>query len=140
MKVKIKRLYDDVKMPSYAHQGDAGMDICSNEDVVIKAGERAKVSTGIAMEFEEGYVALVWDKSGLAGKKGIKTMAGVGDSCYRGEYFIVLYNTSNEDFVIKKGDKIAQVLFQKVERPEILEAGDLSDSDRGDGGFGSTGQ
>jgi len=140
MEIKIKKLHPDAIIPRYAHHGDAGMDLFSVEDVVIKAGERAIVKTGISIEFEEGYVALVWDKSGLAGKSGIKTMAGVLDSEYRGEYLIVLFNTSKEDFEIKKGNKIAQLLIQKVERAEIEEVENLSETKRGGGSFGSTGR
>ena len=83
--------------------------------------------------------ALVWDKSGHAFKSGIKTMAGVMDAGYRGEYKIILLNTSEEAFEIKKGQKIAQILIQKVEHPEIEEIQELSETSRGEGGFGSTG-
>lgn len=126
-------------MPSYAHPDDAGMDIFSAEDVIIKAGERRNLRTGLKMELPEGYAALVWDKSGLAFKHGIKTMAGVIDACYRGEIGVVLVNLSDTDYKIKKGQKIAQMLIQKVERAEIEEARKLSETKRGDGGFGSTG-
>ena len=91
------------------------------------------------MELPEGFVGLVWDKSGLAIKNGIKTMAGVIDSGYRGEIGIVLANLSDQDFKIEKGQKIAQMLIQKVEWAEIEEVKELSKTKRGDGGFGSTG-
>jgi len=139
VKIKIKKLKPDATVPSYAHDGDAGMDIYSCEDVLIKAGQRTIISTGIALEFPKGYVALVWDKSGLAAKNGIKTMAGVGDSIYRGEYKIVLLNTSKQDYQVKKGDKICQILIQPIEQADIEEVSELGDSKRGDGGFGSTG-
>lgn len=139
MKIKIKKLKPEAMLPSYAHDGDAGMDIYSCEDILIKAGERAVVSSGIAIEFPKNYVVLVWDKGGLAAKNGIKTMAGVGDSGYRGEYKIVLLNTSKKDYQIRKGDKICQILIQPVEKAEIDEVSELSSTERGKNGFGSTG-
>lgn len=140
MKLKIKKLHPDAKLPSYAHEGDAGMDIYSNEDKIIKAGERETISTGISMEVEKGYVALVWDKSGMASKHGVKTMAGVIDSGYRGEIRIVLLNTSNQPYQIRKHDKIVQILIQPIVRGIIEEVADLIDSSRGSSGFGSTGR
>ena len=139
MNIKIKKLNPDAIIPSYAHEGDAGMDIYSSEDVIINPGKRIGVGTGISVELPLGYVALVWDKSGHAFKSGIKTMAGVMDAGYRGEYKIILLNTSEEAFEIKKGQKIAQILIQKVEHPEIEEIQELSETSRGLGGFGSTG-
>ena len=139
VKIKIKKLHSDAKVPSYAHEGDAGMDVYSNEDLIIGAGKRVLVSTGISTEFPVGYVALVWDKSGIAVKGGVTKMAGVIDAGYRGEWKIALLNTSEEDYEIKKGEKIAQVLLQKVESPEIEIVEDVENSSRGDGGFGSTG-
>lgn len=139
VKIKVKKLHLDAILPSYAHAGDAGMDIFSVEDVLIKSGERALVSTGLSMEFPEGYVCLIWDKSGLAAKNGIKTMGGVIEHSYRGEYKIILLNTSKEDFKIIKGQKIAQALIQPIVSAEIEEVEELSDSHRGKDGFGSTG-
>jgi dUTP pyrophosphatase len=139
VKVKIKKLNPEAIIPKYAHAGDAGIDLCSIEDLIIKPGERACVATGIAMEIPRGFVSLIWDKSGIAVKGGIKTMAGVCDCNYRGEYNVVMFNTSNVDYVVKKGEKIAQVLIQPVEEPEIEEVLELSDTSRGIGGFGSTG-
>jgi dUTP pyrophosphatase len=139
VKIKIKKLHPDAILPSYAHEGDAGLDLFSNEDIIIKAGERAIVSTGLAIGLPKGYVALVWDKSGLAAKNGIKTMAGVGDSGYRGEYKIVVLNTSKENFEIKKSQKIAQLLVQPIIHAEVEEVLELSESSRGANGFGSTG-
>ncbi len=140
VEIKFKKLDFGAKVPVYATEGDAGMDLFSNEELILKPGERVLVSTGISSEFPMGYVALIWDKSGLAVKKGIKTMAGVIDCGYRGEWKIALYNTSNEDFKIEKGDKIAQALIQPIEHASIKEVSeDLSESERGEGGFGSTG-
>jgi len=139
MKLKIKKINEDAKSFSYAHQGDAGMDVYSCEEKIIKAGERAIIKTGISISLESGHVALVWDKSGLASKKGIKTMAGVIDSGYRGEIKIVILNTSNEDFKIEKHDKIAQILIQPIIKAEIEEVTSLDETSRNKDGFGSTG-
>lgn len=139
VKVKVKKRKDDAVIPHYVHEGDAGMDIYSCENAIIRAGERKLVSTGICLEIPKGYVALVWDKSGLASKCGIKTMAGVVDCSYRGEVGIMLLNTSEEDYQVRKGEKIAQILIQPIAEAEIEEVQELSDTKRGDGGFGSTG-
>src|SRR3989344_5027488 len=139
MKIKFQKILDGAIIPHYAHPGDAGMDIFSAEEMTIKARERKSVRTGVKMEMPEGFVALVWDKSGLALKNGIKTMAGVIDSGYRGEIGIVLANLSDQDYKIEKGQKIAQILIQKVERAEIEEVKNLNETSRGAGGFGSTG-
>src|SRR3989344_5449487 len=139
MKIKFQKILDEAIIPHYAHQGDAGMDIFSAEDAVIKSGEIKSVKTGVKMEMPEGFVGLIWDKSGLALKNGIKTMAGVIDSGYRGEIGIVLTNLSGQDYKIEKGQKIAQMLVQKVERVEIEETKELSETKRGADGFGSTG-
>lgn len=139
VKIKVKKLHPDAILPYYPHEGDAGLELFSIEEVIIKAGDRALVSTGLSMEFPEGYVCLIWDKSGLAAKNGIKTMGGVIEHSYRGEYKIILLNTSKEDFKIIKGQKIAQALIQPIVSAEIEEVRELSDSARGKDGFGSTG-
>lgn len=139
MLIKFQKISDEAVIPHYAHQGDAGMDIFSAEETIIKSGERKNIRTGVKMEIPDGFVGLIWDKSGLALKNGIKTMAGVIDSGYRGEIGIVLANLSEQDYKIEKGQKIAQMLIQKVERAEIEEARELSETKGGEGGFGSTG-
>lgn len=139
MKIRVKKLHPEAKVPAFAHSGDAGMDLYSVEDMMLAPGERGSVPTGIAIELPDGYVSLVWDKSGPSHKFGVKTLGGVLDSGYRGEYLIGLINLGQEPFEIKKGQKIAQLLIQKVERPEIEEADELRDTSRGAGGFGSTG-
>lgn len=139
MLIKFQRVLAEAIIPHYAHQGDAGMDIFSAEETVIKAGEIKSVKTGLKMEMTDGFVGLVWDKSGLALKNGIKTMAGVIDSGYRGEIEVVLMNLGDNDYKIEKGQKIAQMLIQKVERAEIEEVKNLNETSRGGGGFGSTG-
>jgi dUTP pyrophosphatase len=137
MIIKAKKIHKDAIIPKHLLHGDAGLDLHSVEDVVLKPGERFAVPTGLAFEFPEGYVALIWDKSGLALKKGIKTMGGVIEHTYRGEYKIIMLNTDREDLVIKKGDKIAQMLIQPVMSVEVKEAKELSQSARGNHGFGS---
>lgn len=136
--IKVKKLHPDAKTPEYANKGDAGLDIFSYEDCIIEPGKRMLISTGISIELPEGYVALVWDKSGIA-LKGIKSIGGVIDSTYRGEYKIILLNTSDENYIIKKGDKIAQILIQPVMTAEIQETNELSETKRDKGGFGSSG-
>ncbi len=139
MKIQIKKLKESAKLPTYAHATDAGADLYSAEDITIPAGQRVLVSTGVAMAIPDGYAGLIWDKSGISAKSGVTTMAGVIDSGYRGEIKVLLYNSSNEDYKVRAGDKIAQMLFQKVEQGEFEDVQELPDADRGDAGFGSTG-
>ena len=137
--VKVKKLNPEAIIPSYAHENDAGMDIYSIEDKTILPGERELISTGISMEIPEGYVALVWDKSGLAAKQGLKTMGGVIEHTYRGEYKIILFNSSNQEITILKNQKIAQILIQPIVSARLQEVDELSDTERGSKGFGSSG-
>ena len=140
LRIKVKRLRKEAKLPSYAHPGDAGMDLFSVEEHTLVPGARAKIGTGISMEIPEGYVGLVWDKSSIAATHGLKHLGGVMDSGYRGEYIVTLVNLSDKEYVIKKGDKIAQLIIQKVEHGEIVEVQELEDTSRGAGAFGSTGK
>ncbi len=140
LKLKIKKLHSDAKVPSYAHPGDAGMDLYALERTEIKPGERVQVKTGVAMEFPHGYVALIWDKSGLSQKHGLKTLGGVIDACYRGECLIGLINLSNETYVFEKHHKICQMLMQEIIQPDIEIVDELSETERGSGGRGSTGK
>ena len=137
--VKIKKIHSDAITPVYSSEGAAGLDFFSIEDYDLKPGETYIVKTGIAMEIPEGYVGLVWDRSGLSSKNSIERLAGVIDDDYRGEIGIVLHNLSKKEYPIKKGSKIAQMLIQKVEHVLIQEVEELSDTSRGIGGFGSTG-
>ncbi|HDH03906.1 MAG TPA: dUTP diphosphatase [Candidatus Campbellbacteria bacterium] len=139
MKIKVKKISEEAVAPSSHHKGDAGLDLYSAEEIILKPGERVKVGTGIAMEIPDGYAGLIWDKSGVVANYGIKTMAGVVDSCYRGEISVVLINLSDKDFKIEKKQKIAQMLIQKIENPEIEIVESLRDSERDESGFGSTG-
>lgn len=140
MQIKFKKLKEDAIAPNYAFEFDAGMDLFCSENTSVFVGERVQVSTGISMEIPEGYVGLIWDKSGLSHKSGLKTLGGVVDSQYRGEIKVGIINLSKEDFVFEKGQKVAQMLIQKVEQIDLLETENLSDTSRGDGGFGSTGK
>ena len=139
MKLLIQKLDSSAKLPEYAHIGDAGMDIYTNEEYILKPNERHLFGTGVKMAIPLGYVALVWDKSGLAVNNGIKTMAGVIDEGYRGEIKVLIINLSDQEFKVEKFSKIAQILIQKKETVKIELADNLNDSDRGYDGFGSTG-
>ena len=139
MKLKIKKLAD-VETPAYAHEGDAGMDLRAAEQYAIKPGDSAKVKTGIAVQIPDGCVGLVFPRSGL-GSKGLtmRNAVGVVDSGYRGEVMAALWNTTRADWVIYPGDRIAQLVIVPFARCEIEEAESLDDTDRGEGGYGSTG-
>ncbi|MFC1732949.1 dUTP diphosphatase [candidate division KSB1 bacterium] len=139
MKLKVKKVHDDAVLPNHALKNDAAIDISSCEELVLKAGEKALVSTGLSMAIPEGYAGFVWDRSGLAAKNSIHTMAGVVDSGYRGEVRVVMINLGKEEFKINKGMRIAQMAVQPVSELEVEEADDLGETDRGEGGFGSTG-
>ena len=140
MKAKIKLLADDVKVPAHGRLGDAGLDLYSREEVVLKPGERHLFKLGFAIEIPSDMVALIWDRSGMATKFGIHSMAGVIDSNYRGEIGILLLNTTDQDYEFKVGDKIAQMLIQKYESTEFEIVDELADSERGDAGFLSSGK
>jgi dUTP pyrophosphatase len=142
MIVQIQRLDKDLPLPQYAIQGDAGMDVFSSIDCVIAPGERAVIPTGIAIALPEGFVAFAHPRSGLAAKHGISIVNAPGtiDSGYRGEIKIILINTDkDEPFDIKRGDRIAQLVFQKFESAQFFEVEQLPQSQRASGGFGSTG-
>jgi dUTP pyrophosphatase len=129
-------------LPKYAQPGDAGADLRSSQAIVIQPGERATVSTGMAIALPAGYVGLVHSRSGLAAKNGIMVLNSPGtiDAGYRGEIKVTLLNTDkSEPFEIKVGDRIAQLLVQQVEQARFIQVEFLPDSNRGDGGFGSTG-
>jgi len=126
--------------PEYGSPGAAGADLRSSAAVEIAPGERAAVPTGLRLEIPPGHVGLVWPRSGLALRHGIDTLAGVIDSDYRGEVKVVLVNHGEEGWRIAPGDRIAQLLVQPVERAEFTAASALETSERGGGGFGSTGR
>lgn len=140
--LKIVRLDPELRMPAFAHVGDAGFDLYARETVTIAPGERTQVKTGLKMEIPAGYVGFIWDKSGVAQKGGLKTLGGVVDSGYRGEILVGMVNLSASAFTFQKGEKVAQMCIQKVEQVVIVESieAELSDTSRGEGGFGSTGK
>lgn len=140
MILKVKKLTPDAVLPSYAHPGDAGLNMYANETVTIQPGEAVKIKSGIAMEIPEGYVGLMWDRSGLSTNHRLKSLGGVIDSGYRGESLYGLINLGTEPYTVEKGHKIVQMLIQKVETVEIVESDELSGTSRGHGGFGSTGK
>lgn len=138
MNLKIKKVAD-VPTPTYANATDAGLDLYAATELVIEPGHRALVPTGLKMEWPEGYAGLIWDRSGLAAKHGISTIAGVIDAGYRGEIQVALINLGHEPFTVERHMRIAQMLFQRVDQAEIELTEDLSESDRGEGSFGSSG-
>jgi len=139
MKLLIQRLNDEAKIPHSPYKGDAGLDIFSSEDLEIQPGEKVAVKTGLRLAIPEGYAGFVWDKSGLAVKYHLKTMAGVIDSNYRGELQIVLTNLGKNSYRVEKGSKVAQLIIAPVATPEIVEADVNDETERGEGGFGSSG-
>lgn len=139
MKLLVKKLDKNAKLPAYAHSTDAGLDIYCNEEYLLKPNERRLFTTGIQIAVPQGCVGLIWDKSGLAVNNGLKTMAGVIDEGYRGEIKILVINLNDADYQVEKYSKIAQLIVQKKEAVDIEEADDLEDTIRGDNGFGSTG-
>jgi len=130
---------DGPHLPAYQHPGDAGADLIAAVSMVIPPRGRALVGTGIRLELPEGHAGLIWPRSGLAVKKGIDCGAGVVDSHYRGEIKVLLFNHSDEPFQVEPGDRIAQILIQKVETVKFVAADSLNSTARGVGGFGSTG-
>lgn len=141
MKLCFKRIHPDAVLPAYAHPSDAGMDVRSVDDLVIAPGKRALVHTGLVMMLPPLYEAQVRPRSGLALKKGVTVLntPGTIDSGYRGEVGVILANFGDEDFTVAKGDKIAQIVIAPVTQPVIEEVESVDETDRGDGGFGSTG-
>ena len=141
MKVLFKRLRPEAELPAYARPGDAGMDLRSVEETVVPRGGRALVKTGLAMQLPSGYEAQVRPRSGLALKHGITVLntPGTIDSGYRGEVGVILANFGDSDFPVAKGDRIAQLVIAPVTQAEVEETDVIDETDRGAGGFGSTG-
>jgi dUTP diphosphatase len=140
--VPIRRLDSDLPLPSYAHQGDAGLDICSAGDHVLQPGERTLIPTGIAVAIPEGFAGFVQPRSGRALRDGLSFVntPGLIDSHYRGEIKVIAVNLDPaQSLTISRGDKIAQLVIQRVERVSLEEVEDLGETARGEGGFGSTG-
>jgi len=131
---------EDGSLPEYSSTGAAGADLRASEAVEIAPGARAAVPTGLRLQIPPGHVGLVWPRSGLAVRHGIDTLAGVIDSDYRGEVRVVLVNHGEEPFRIERGDRVAQLLVQKVERAAFAAVATIDATGRGEGGFGSSGR
>lgn len=138
--IDIKRLCSKAKLPTKNNCSDAGWDIYSAEDTVIKVGQRDIVHTGIAAQIPEGYFIAFCDRSGLAAKYGLHVLAGVIDSDYRGEWLVVLANLGDKDYRIMSGDRIAQAILHQVYDVHLGEAKELKKTTRGERGFGSSGR
>ncbi|MFC1801357.1 dUTP diphosphatase [Nanoarchaeota archaeon] len=139
MEIKIKKIDKEIELPGYTKDLDAALDIRSAEDGLIKVGETKTFRTGLAFQIPKGYVGLIWDRSGLAAKHSIHSMAGVIDAGYRGEVGIVLKNLGAEDFNVEKGMRIAQMVIQPVLNANVIEVDDLEETERAETGFGSSG-
>ncbi|MFA5258905.1 MAG: dUTP diphosphatase [Candidatus Pacearchaeota archaeon] len=137
--VKIKKLHPDAKIPLLGTPHAAGFDLYSVEDHEFQPGETYAMSTGVAMEIPIGKAYFIWDRSGM-GFKGMHRFAGLIDSDYRGEFKIILFNSTKEIFKISKGDRICQVVIQDYYTPDFVEVSELSETSRGEGRFGSTGK
>lgn len=146
MEIKIQKLYEDAEVPTYGSALSAGMDLYAHlgerEMLLIKPHETIKVGTGIAVEPPVGYFGAVFARSGLATKQGLRpaNCVGVCDWDYRGEYIVALHNDSEEEREVRNGDRIAQLVFLPYITGEIKVVDELSNTERGDGGFGSTGK
>lgn len=143
IELKIKLLEDGLPVPRYQHDGDAGLDLPSRIDYRLEPGERARIPTGIAVAIPRGYAGFVMVRSGLAARHGISCVNSPGliDAGYRGELTIILLNTDrHEPFLIRRGDRIAQLVLQKVIEATLVTVEELDETTRGDGGFGSTGR
>ena len=142
IELPVKRLDPEVELPTYAYKGDAGLDLRSAEDITLKPLERHLVSTGLAVAIPEGYAGFVQPRSGLALKEGLSmaNTPGLVDSHYRGELKVCAINLDPErELFISRGERIAQLVIQAVPSVEIVECEDLDETDRGAGGFGSSG-
>lgn len=143
MKILVKRLDPELALPTYARLGDAGLDLIAAEDLTLKPGERVAISTGIAIAIPEGYAGFVQPRSGraLSDGLGVANAPGLIDSGYRGEIKVIAINLNHASLIdVHRGDKIAQIVFQKVEAAELEVVEELPESERGTGGFGSTGR
>jgi dUTP pyrophosphatase len=138
MELKMRKIRPEARLPQYGHPGDAGLDLFSAVDHELEPGSVYAVPTGIQAAIPAGFVGLIWDKSGLS-LQGVHRLAGVVDSGYRGEIQVVLVNLGSETFRVRQGMKIAQMLMQEVAAVTVVEADELDETPRGEGGFGSTG-
>lgn len=139
MKLKIKKLQPEAVLPTFALEKDSGIDMFACGAQTLQPGELKKISTGVSIQLPPDHAGLIWDKSSV-GSKGLKVFCGVFDEEYRGEYFMVIKNFTDAPYTFEHGQKVAQMLIQKIERPEIIEVDELDTTVRGEGGFGSTGK
>lgn len=139
MEIRIRRLDKELELPRYNNPTDAALDLRSRESQVLRPMEKKLIMTGIQVQIPTSHVGLIWDRSGLAAKHSIHTLAGVIDSGYRGEIGVVMINLGNQDFAVERGMRIAQMVVQPVLNVDVKEVEDLDDSDRGKRGFGSSG-
>lgn len=139
MRIKVKKLKEGAKLPTYHHPGDVGMDMYAMETVTIPPGGHGRFWHGFALEFPIGYGAFVKDKGSMS-KAGLHVTGGIYDAGYRGEYNTHLVNLSDKPYTVEAGDKVAQLVILPVEIAELEEVRELSDSARGEGRFGSTGK
>ena len=137
--LRFVKLNEDAITPTKANKSDAGFDLYASHGAILEKHTHKLIKTGIAMQIPKGYVGLIWPRSGMAYKHGIAVFAGVIDSGYRGDIGVILYNSQYNDYNVEKGDRIAQLVLQKVEDFELLEVSDLNNTDRSEAGFGSTG-
>ena len=144
VKVLIKKLHSNVKLPSYKTKGASGMDLMAyiNEPIIVKPKTSSLISTGISVAFSEEYEIQIRPRSGLAAKNNISVLntPGTIDSDYRGELKVIIYNHGSENFLINNGDRIAQMILTPVVKIDLEETNDLPETIRGQGGFGSTGK
>ena len=139
--IEFKKLNDNAVLPSFANEGDAGLDICSVQDLVLEPGKRALVKTGVAIQLPKGWEAQVRSRSGLAYKHGVAVLNSPGtiDEPYRGEIGVILINHGEEPYSISVGDRIAQLVLRRAEDVIPVFVDELTETNRGTGGFGSTG-
>jgi len=137
--LKVKKISKDAELPEYALESDVGFDLRANEEVTIGSMEHKAIKTGISLEIPEGYVGIIRDRAGIITKMGVHTVAGTFDPAYRGEVSIILTNFGDEEAIIEKGMRIAQMIIIPVEKVTIKEVKELSETKRGKKGFGSTG-
>lgn len=140
MQIRVKKLADNIPDFKYAKESDAGFDLYTRERIVLSPGIQVALPSGVAIEIPEGYVGLIWDKSGIAIKHGLKTMGGVVDAGYRGEVMVGMINLSDKEYVFEAGEKVAQMLIQKIEHVDFEMVSELSTTERGETGFGSSGK
>jgi len=140
LRIRVKRLDEDLPLPVYQTEGSSGLDLYASEDCVLPKGDFKIIPTGIAVEIPPGYEGEVRARSGLAAKFGIGVLNSPGtiDSDYRGEIKVILFNFGKEDFEIRKGNRVAQMVFARVEKVILVETSELNSTKRENGGFGST--